>query len=87
MNTLIVWLLQFIIPSRREWYANYYLRSNHWLRRARRARREAGYKCQRCRRGGQPLDVHHRNYRHLFFERRRDLLVLCRRCHNEVHHG
>lgn len=41
--------------------------------------------CQRCKREGVPLDVHHRNYEHLFYERPGDLVVLCRKCHERMH--
>lgn len=85
VSTLFVWLMQYILRNRQTWYRRYYLNSRHWQRRAQRARRMAGYMCQRCKREGVPLDVHHRNYEHLFHERASDLVVLCRKCHERMH--
>lgn len=83
MNTLLVWILQFFM-DRQAWYRRCYLASAHWQRRSRRARRLAGYRCQRC--GAErPLDVHHKSYRRLFWEFDRDLIAVCRRCHEKIH--
>lgn len=70
------------------WLGTYaeYLQSDHWRETRERALQRAGYRCQRCEnRFGLPLDVHHRDYRHLGAERERDLMVLCRACHAVAH--
>lgn len=87
MNTLFVLLMKYIIPDRQEWYWNYYLKSAHWQARAKKARSMAGYMCQKCKAEGVPLDVHHKNYRRLFWERSGDLVVVCRKCHKKMHGG
>lgn len=42
-------------------------------------------KCQRCGFKDQ-LDVHHLTYENLGDEKDEDLIVLCRRCHNDLHY-
>jgi 5-methylcytosine-specific restriction endonuclease McrA len=44
-----------------------------------------GYRCERCGVGGM-LDIHHKHYRTLGMERPMDVQVLCRHCHERVHH-
>ena len=69
---------------RRLWYRWFYLRSAHWKRTAKAARRRAGGRCERCGMRGR-LDVHHRSYARLWRERPGDLEALCRRCHRLEH--
>lgn len=61
------------------------MRSAHWLKTARAARKDAGHKCQDCGIGGR-LDVHHLTYERIGAELPGDLLVLCRACHDRRHH-
>lgn len=65
-----------------------YLRSAAWRRRADRAKRRAGWRCQLCNTPAweSVLDAHHRTYDRLGLELPDDLIVLCRRCHRR-HHG
>jgi hypothetical protein len=65
-------------------YADY-LRSPHWLAVRQHMLGRAGCVCSRCHRHNQMLDVHHLDYRHLGAERERDLIVLCRDCHQAEH--
>jgi hypothetical protein len=85
MNTLLVWLLR---PKDRRmyqhWYRNLYLYSNHWLKKASKIRKLAGYKCEGCGKAKR-LDVHHKTYKRLFWEWNMDLLALCRECHGKEH--
>jgi 5-methylcytosine-specific restriction endonuclease McrA len=67
-----------------DWYTQY-LTSDGWKARAFAAKRRAGFECALCEETHH-LDVHHRNYRRVGFERPTDLIVLCRRCHQR-HHG
>jgi len=46
---------------------------------------KAGNKCQLCGFRYQ-LDVHHLSYKNLGNEKDEDLLVVCRRCHNDLHY-
>ncbi len=69
-----------------------YLRSTDWKVRRYRALDDANFRCQRCGcRGARDpyghygLDVHHLNYDRLGKERREDLEVLCRPCHDGAH--
>jgi hypothetical protein len=61
-----------------------YLRSSWWKKRRAKAIEDAGNKCQNCSETKQ-LRVHHVSYLRLYRERRKDLLVLCERCHNYEH--
>jgi hypothetical protein len=62
-----------------------YLRTEHWLKTAQRARRAADYKCQLCNRADSELHVHHRTYERLGEEYLKDLIVLCEECHRRFH--
>ena len=65
-----------------DWYQNVYLQSDHWLAfRAYilRIRPE----CEICH-TPYLLQVHHRNYKCLWHESRRDVNVLCVRCHKMI---
>jgi hypothetical protein len=62
-----------------------YLQSWGWRRRRNRAVRRAGFRCEDCGRRV-ALQVHHLTYLHRGRERRRELVALCRHCHN-VRHG
>jgi len=47
---------------------------------------EHGGKCKLCGRENE-LQVHHRNYERLGHERKEDVMVLCVRCHNDLHYA
>lgn len=61
-----------------------YLRSEHWQN-VKRAYFASGRPrdCFVC--GGGPVQIHHRSYARIGRERPRDLVALCRGCHEEVH--
>lgn len=61
-----------------------YLKSKHWKRVRRRAVKRAGNRCQLCN-GVFDLNVHHNNYDRLGKERKPDVVVLCRQCHERFH--
>lgn len=67
----------------REWYRKVYLNSEHWrdLKRAKLSKNPA---CERCGSPDRP-DVHHVRYRNIFDVKIKDLLTLCRTCHQEEH--
>lgn len=61
------------------------LHSPHWRSVRYEALKAAGFRCTRCGRGGQ-LDAHHAHgYPRLGREDPRELVALCRRCHDRVH--
>ena len=62
-----------------------YLDSSWWKLRKRIFLNEQGKKCSFCSSKNE-LDVHHLNYQNLGDERDSDLLVLCRRCHKDIHY-
>jgi 5-methylcytosine-specific restriction endonuclease McrA len=72
-----------IAALRRMPYAEY-LRTAHWQRQRALALDQAGHTCDLC---GRPdrLEVHHRTYERVGFERQRDLIVLCHDCHRDHH--
>lgn len=61
-----------------------YLRSEKWKKKRLRALKSAGFRCNICKCDG-PLQVHHKTYRRLGFERLRDLQVVCGACHKKIH--
>lgn len=42
------------------------------------------YECFLCRKNG-ALQVHHLSYKHLFNENDDELIILCKKCHKEMH--
>jgi hypothetical protein len=73
------------LPTNAEEYREY-LKSRHWTQRRKLAIEQAGGKCNRC--GATSfLQVHHLSYERLYMERKKDLEVLCRGCHENEHEG
>lgn len=68
------------------WHESYreYLRSHEWRRRRELALLAAGFRCEMCGKKGR-LQVHHRDYMHVFHESPNDLIVLCGTCHRRHH--
>jgi 5-methylcytosine-specific restriction endonuclease McrA len=62
----------------------WYLTSPAWRDRRTAAFRKAQGRCQKC--GGPATEVHHKTYARIFAELPSDLLVVCRRCHEDIHH-
>ena len=61
-----------------------YLRSPEWQALRLRVLKRDGYKCAHCG-ASKPLDVHHKTYERVGRERMRDLVALCRECHEAEH--
>ena len=76
-------LLHLIFPP-----LNYrdYLHSRAWKHKRENAITRARGRCQVCN-SADRLNVHHRNYERLGFERNEDLTVLCHTCHAMFHRG
>ena len=73
----------FIEPPRPFCYQEY-LTSEHWDEVRRRELRFARYACRLC--GSKDnLQVHHRSYENLGYERSSDVIVLCGDCHHKFH--
>lgn len=62
-----------------------YLMSKHWKKTRRKAIKRADYKCQLCGTRKDTLQVHHNSYKNLYWEKKSDLIVLCRKCHAKHH--
>ena len=63
---------------------NQYLKSNHWLLVKLAALIRANFQCESC--GKQEhLEVHHKTYERRNEETSEDVMVLCRRCHEDKH--
>ena len=75
-------------PWRERWIARYeaHLQSAAWASIRRERLEHARWQCERCRRDGVPLEVHHVTYARLGREDLADLWALCETCHAEVHH-
>lgn len=72
-----------IAALRRLPYAEY-LQTAHWQRVRTLALEQAGHTCDLCGRDDR-LEVHHRTYERVGFERQSDLIVLCHDCHRDFH--
>lgn len=74
---------QAILALRRLPYAEY-LRTAHWQRVRELALDRAGHQCELCSHT-ETLEVHHRTYERLGFERPADVIALCHDCHRDFH--
>ena len=63
-----------------------YIQSPEWQKRRKILLIEHGSKCALCPRTCE-LHVHHLNYERLGHERAEDVMVLCARCHNDLHYA
>lgn len=63
-------------------YADY-IKSAEWRRKSRCWRKQAG-KCEICG-STERLECHHKHYKTLGKEKRKDIMVVCRTCHCEIH--
>lgn len=61
-----------------------YLQTAHWKKMSANAKQKAGYRCQVCN-SPRSLDVHHRTYERLGYERPEDVICLCHDCHATYH--
>jgi hypothetical protein len=61
-----------------------YIKSDEWKNKREWALRLADNKCQVCN-GKQKLNVHHRTYENLGYEKPGDIIVLCVKCHELFH--
>jgi hypothetical protein len=66
-----------------EWYP-YYLKTIHWQNLRYQALKNANWKCQLCGHQTTELEVHHNNYKSLFYESLSDLVVLCHHHHELI---
>lgn len=85
---LSVYVLGYRAWKRRNWWAWYrrYLQSAAWgLKRAEKLAL-ADYRCDKAYTGNCSgwLEVHHKNYKHVGHENMSDLVVLCKKHHDEV---
>lgn len=62
-----------------------YLQTDHWRMVRKLKLKQAGYKCQKCGASNTVLHVHHRTYENRGNEDLRDLVVLCKQCHDREH--
>lgn len=72
--------------TKKQWYRQIYLKSDHWRDLRQAALENAGFKCSSCGCGGS-LDVHHERYKSIYNVTQDDLSVLCRKCHKADHEG
>jgi hypothetical protein len=72
--------------SKKDWYWQVYLKSDHWHDIRTTALENANHRCKNCGCGG-PLDVDHIRYKSIYNVTQDDLQVLCRKCHNAEHEG
>lgn len=73
----------------RDSYNDYrsYIASKEWETKSYYTKQAAGWQCEECGIGGnkKTLHLHHKHYKTLYKERRRDVEVLCAKCHKRRH--
>jgi 5-methylcytosine-specific restriction endonuclease McrA len=62
-----------------------YLQSDEWKYKRDMMIRLRNYECELCHRSPSDLHVHHKTYENVCNERVRDLMVVCRKCHEHLH--
>ena len=62
-----------------------YLQTQHWKKKRAKKFRSARFRCELCNKKGPGLNVHHRTYKRRGHEASKDLIVLCKKCHKEIH--
>lgn len=67
--------------TRKKWYYEVYLKSEHWQKVQEMVYNFYGRKCMYCGETGVVLNVHHNNYECLEKETLQDVIPLCGRCH------
>jgi hypothetical protein len=72
--------------SQKEWYAQIYLKSDHWKTLKKAKAKEVGRKCEICG-SKKKLEFHHDNYRDIYDVTTADLRILCHTHHHEFHFG
>lgn len=60
-----------------------YIRSQKWRQKAERVKKRDNYRCQTCL-SQEDLEVHHKTYEHLYEEPMKDLITLCKFCHEAI---
>lgn len=65
-----------------------YISSPEWKIKANAVKSNKGWCCEKC--GSYyarklPLDAHHKNYKNLYRETGKDIMVVCRKCHSDIH--
>lgn len=83
----LIWYVVHKIHQAGSWWDRYrtYLDSPAWDELRRRKLREAGYRCEMCGAKSGELNCHHKHYRTLGHESARDLLLVCKPCHQQIH--
>lgn len=66
------------------WYQEL-LHSERWERMRKRRFKEAWYRCSLCNEKKKTLILHHHTYVRVWMEYKKDLAVVCRKCHYMIH--
>lgn len=62
-----------------------YLRSDKWSNKRRAVLQRFNYTCAKCGAKNTLFNVHHLTYKHIYNERNYELILLCERCHFQLH--
>lgn len=82
----VVWSpLAFRAYHTRMWNYQGYLKSTHWANTKAAFSKGKRKKCFICHTTKKRIDLHHRHYRTIGYERRKDLVFLCGDCHFKIH--
>lgn len=63
-----------------------YLQSPQWRIFRAEIIKERGAKCEKCQKETKQIQAHHKTYARIYKERKEDILLVCRECHEAIHH-
>jgi phage terminase large subunit GpA-like protein len=61
-----------------------YINSDEWKKKVECWKRGANYRCERCGKTNCILQAHHITYDNFMHETKKDILILCTKCHEEI---
>lgn len=62
-----------------------YMNTKHWKRIKRKTLKRCSNKCMFCGTHKGTLILHHNNYLNLYAERKSDVIIMCKACHETLH--
>lgn len=66
---------------------NDYLKTIHWKCKRAYIYTKRNKRCEKCNKPLTRYSVHHLTYKNIGFEKDEDLMLLCEKCHMELHYG
>lgn len=69
----------------KHYYHDIYLKSDEWKSKREKILKRDNYECVCC--GDSATQVHHINYNHVYQEKEKELLSVCKNCHESIHNN